>query len=127
MGLMEQLKQDIEQITSNSNEFGVELSFVAPTDETATITGFYSDHSNAYDSEGVPVTGKFTHVSISEPLLTALNYPTRNADNLAAMTGHRVTINYVDGKIKEYVVDEVRPDYTINLFILILANYNGVN
>jgi hypothetical protein len=127
MGLMEQLKADIEQITSNTSEFAVDLSLVAPTGETASIQGLYSDHSNAYDESGVPIVGKFTHVSISEALLTAEGYPTRNAAGLASMTGHKVTVNYADGSVKTYICDKVLPDYSINLFLLILSEYNGVD
>ena len=127
MGLMEQLKKDIEQITSNTNEFSVALSFLAPTGETADINGLYSDHSNDYDANGNPITGKFTHVSISEKFLTDLNYPTRDSRNLLALKGSLVTINYADGSLKTYKIDNTKPDYTINLHVLICSEYNGVN
>ena len=127
MSLLEQNKKDIEQITGNSGEWAVVLDLKAPTGETATIKGMYSDHSNAYTLEGQPVTGKFTHVTIAESYLTELGYPTRNAANLADMSKHLVTVNYIDGSVKQYIVDEVKPDYTINLFVLILSDYNGVD
>jgi hypothetical protein len=127
MGLVEQIKADIEQITGNLNGFAVQLSFVAPTGETAEITGLYSDHSNAYDQNGFPVTGKSTNVVVSEKYLTDLSYPTRNADGIVAMLGHLVTVNYADGSTRQYIVDETRPDYTINLITLILSRYHGTN
>lgn len=122
---MDQIKKDIEQITSNSNEFAVTLSFTSKTSEIATIKGLYSDHSNDYDENGNSITGKFTHVSISEKYLTDLSYPTRNNNNLLNMKGHLVTVHYADNSSKQYIVDDQRPDYTINLHTLILAEYNG--
>jgi hypothetical protein len=127
MGLMEQAKTDIEQITGNLNEFAMSLTFAAPTGDTATITGIYSDHSNTYDANGFPVVGRFAHVSISEKALTDLNYPTRNNDGTISMLNHLVTVNYADGSTKQSIIDEVKPDYTINLIVLILSRYNGTN
>lgn len=73
------------------------------------------------------MTGKFTHVTISEKYLTDLDYPTRNANNFLNMKGHLVTVSYADGSTKRYYVDDQRPDYTINLHTLILAEYNGAD
>jgi len=127
MNIVEQMKQDLEEITGNADEFGVTLSFVSPTNETAQITGMYSDHSNSYDESGQNITGKFTHVTISEQFLINKNYPTRNTDGLADLNEHLVTVHYIDGSTKQYSVDDVRPDYTVNLFLLILSEYNGVD
>lgn len=129
MGLMEQLKADLEQITSNVNEFAVTLDFKSPTGEQATITGIYSDHSNAFDADGNAVTGKFTHVTISEKFLTDQDYPTRtpNVAEFLALRKHFVTVHYADGKTRKYIVDDQKPDYTINLHTLILSEYNGTN
>lgn len=129
MGLMEQLKADLEQITSNTNEFAVTLDFKSPTGIEATVSGLGSDHSNAYDLEGNAVSGKFTHVTVAEKLLTDLNYPTRSA-NIAEfldLRKHYVTVHYADGRVKKYIVDDQRPDYTINLHTLILSEYNGID
>jgi hypothetical protein len=123
MNLFERVKLDIKAITTNVNEFSTEVTFTAPNGDTATVNAQYSDHSNSYDSEGMPITGKFTHVTISEDVLTELNYPTRNSAGLINMLNHTMAINYADGSVRNYIVSETRPDYTINLILLILSDY----
>lgn len=127
MNLFEQVKRDIQQITTAINEFSTPVVFTAPTGETASVYAQYSDHSNTYDSEGVPISGKFTHVAISESTLTDEGYPTRNSAGLINLLNHVVSVSYADGSTKTYIVHETRPDYTINLILLILSDYNGGN
>ena len=123
MGLMDDAKQFAQTITNDLGDFAVPLSFRAPTGETASINGIYADITMVYDENGQPMNGKQTHVSISEQFLIDLGYPTRNTDGFASFVGHLVTINYADGSSRVYSVDDVRPDYTINLFILFLSEY----
>jgi hypothetical protein len=125
MGLMNQIKSDTEQITGNLVDFAMPVILEAPTGQTVEINGIYSDHSNAYDENGMPITGKFTHVTISEQPLIDLGYPTRSSKGLMNFLSHKVTINYADGRSEKYIVDQQRPDYTINLVILILAKYTS--
>lgn len=127
MGLMEQAINDIKQITADLTDFATTVTFTSPTNQTATINCLYSDHTNAYDNEGMPINGKKTHISFAESLLVALNYPTRNTKGLISFTGHLVQINYADGSNKKYMVDDVRPDYTINLITLFLSAYVSNN
>lgn len=127
MGLMEQIKEDIESITSDLDGFAVVLVFKSPNGDEATITGLHADVSKGYDENG-PIIGKYTHVSFSEKHLTDLNYPTRNPSNgLLSMNNHLVTVSYAEGHEKQYVVDGLMPDYTINLHTLILSEYNGLD
>lgn len=127
MGLSEQIKRDIEQITSNAGDFGVSLSFKAPDGTEATVTGYYADHSNAYSLDGQPVTGEITSVAVSEQFLIDQNYPTRNQAGLITFNHHLVTISYADGRTVKYRIVEWKPDYTVNLIVLLLGRYNGVN
>lgn len=128
MGLMEQIKSDIEDITSDLDGFAVTLIFNDPNGNTATVNGLFADISKAYDESGNPIIGKYTHVSVSEKHLTDQNYPTRNPNNgLLSLINHLVTINYPDGTTKQYIVDGVSPDYTINLHTLTLSEYDGNN
>lgn len=127
MSLYEQNKRDIEQITTDVSGFSIELSFTSPNNDTATIRGQYTDHSNAFDESGLPMTGKMSIAFVSEQLLIDASYPTRTTENLITLTNHKVTINYADGTSKRYVVAETRPDYTINFITLFLSEYNGSN
>lgn len=123
MGLMDQIKKDVETFTQNANDFGVELFFEAPGGETATVNGYFSDHSLIFDQIGNPVTGKKTHVCVSEQPLIDLDYPTRTSEGLTSFQNHLVTINYPDGTSIKYKIEESQPDYTINLITLFLTNY----
>jgi hypothetical protein len=123
MGIMEQAMNDIKQITDDLTDFATTVTFTSPTQQTATINCLYSDHTNAYDQDGMPINGKKTHITFAESLLTALNYPTRNGKGFISFTGHLVQINYADGTSKKYMVDDVRPDYTINLITTFLSEY----
>lgn len=127
MSLIEQIKKDLEQITGNTAEFAVNLSFKSPANDTAEITGISADISTGRDEDGIAVVGKFVHVTFSEQYLIDLGYPTRNSMGLLSMLGHLVTISYADGSTKKFMVDSCRPDYTINLHTLILSDYNGTN
>jgi len=123
MGLMEQNKKDIEQITQNTTDFGVSLFFEAPGGITATVNGYYSDHSMTFDELGNPVTGKKTSVCVSEQPLLDQDYPTRTSKGLTSFQNHFVTVTYADGNEVKYKIEETQPDYTINLITLFLTNY----
>ena len=70
MSLYEQAQRDIEQITSNSNEWGKTLIFVAPNSQTATIIGVHTKHHLGVDTDGNMVNSKKAHISFSEKFLT---------------------------------------------------------
>jgi hypothetical protein len=123
MNLMEQAMNDIREITSNMGEFAVSITLESPTGVIVETQGIYSDITNMYDENGYPINGKKSHVSFSELPLIAQNYPTRNQDGLISFTGHLVTINYADGSSKRYMVDDCRPDYSINLITVYLSEY----
>lgn len=127
MSLYEQVKRDIEQITTDPTGFSVALDLSDSNGNTASVRGQYTDHVNIFDESGLPMTGKMSAVFISEQVLIDAGYPTRTLENLITLTDHRVTINYADGTSKRYIVAETRPDYTINFVTLILSEYNGSN
>lgn len=123
MGIMEQAMKDIQMITSDLNDFAVEITISSNAGHTANISAIYSDHTTMYDENGLPINGKKTNVSFSELLLTAVNFPTRNQNGIIAMLGFKVTISYQDGRVRTYIVDDVRPDYSVNLITLLLSEW----
>lgn len=125
MSLIDQIKQDIKDITSNSNDFGAQLVFVAPTLETATIFGLHSKHTMSQDTEGNRINSKNAHISFSEELLTELNYPTRNAAGEFTLIGHKVTVMDSTGLSPTYKISENYPDETIGLMVCILKDYTS--
>lgn len=125
MGLIDQAKSDIKDITSNSNEFGVSMTFTAPTNETATVNGLHSKIHMGIDTDGNMINSKKAHISVSEELLTAQSYPVRKAGEVN-LKGHKVTVKDSTGISKTYVIDEWFQDETIGLITCLLGNY-GTN
>ncbi len=125
MGLIDQAKSDIKDITSNPDEFGVSITFTAPTNETATINGLHSKHHMSVNTEGIMINSKNAHISFSEELLTAKNYPVRT-DGEVKLNNHKVSVKDSTGISKNYVIREGFPDETIGLITCILGS-NGTN
>lgn len=123
MSLIEQAKKDIEQITSNVNEFGVELNFIAPNAATAKINGLHAKTFLSVNNEGIAVNSKQAHVSFSEKFLLDKNYPVRNTSGEVDLTNHLVNVKDSTGIIKHYKVQEWFPDETIGLITCILNDY----
>ena len=126
MGLMDQIKSDVQQFTANTNDFGVMLTFKSPTSIVKEVAGYFADHSLAFDENGSPITGRKTTVCVSEQSLIDAGYSSvRSSKGLITMEGHLVSINYPDGSTYLFSVDEWQPDYTINLITLFLVRHNG--
>ncbi len=125
MGLIDQAKSDIKDITSNPDEFGVSITFTAPTGEIAIINGLHSKHHMSMDTEGNMINGKNAHISVSEELLTAQNYPVRK-DGEVKLNDHKVSVKDSTGISKNYVIREGFPDETIGLITCILGSF-GTN
>lgn len=124
MGLMEQIKADIYQIVTNSNDFGVTLTFVAPTAETITVVGTAKKHRIQYDEYGVPKTGTNTkNVSCSVAVDSLTGYPYRNGEGEIDLAGHLVTWTDAMTVPIQYQVSEWYPDETVGLIVIILGEY----
>ena len=125
MGLMQQIKVDVERITGATNEFAQPVSIKSPSGEIADTTGLYADISIMLDSNGNPYTTRDVNASISEGNILAANpnYPTRNSRGTLDFKGHLVTLTYADTSTIQMKVKDFFPDATINLVNLILENY----
>lgn len=123
VGLIDQAKADIKQITGNSDEFGIELLFEAPTSETATVIGLHTKHHLGVDTDGNRVNSKNAHISISEELLTELNYPVRDSSGEVNLKNHKVTAKDSTGNPATYVIREWYPNETIGLITCILGDF----
>lgn len=125
MGLIEQARKDLQQITSNLDEFGVSVSFAAPTLETAEIVCLAIKHHLDFNNEGISVSTKTARVSFSEKLLTDLGYPTRNAKGEVNLAGHTVTWADSTGTDKKYVIGEWFADETLGFIFCKLKDYRN--
>lgn len=123
MGLLNDIKEDIRAITSDTNGFGVELTFTAPTGEVAVVAGLHTKHHMGFDVEsGKDVNIKNAHCSVSEALLTEAGYPVRNAAGEVFLRDHQVQAVDSTGTLCKYVVAEWIPDETIGLILCILGD-----
>lgn len=126
MGLIDKAKADIEQITSNLNEWGVSMVLTAvPGLESVTIVGLHTKHRILIDTDGNFVNTKNAHISVSEKFLTEAGYPVRNGSGEVSLINHRVSVKDSTGLVKEYVITEAFPDETIGLICCILGDYEA--
>jgi hypothetical protein len=98
MSLIEQAQRDIQRITSNSKEFGVNMTFIAPTGEIAQVTGLHTKHHLGIDTEGNRINSRNAHVSVSEYVLNAQYYPVRNSNNEVDLNKHLVSVRDSTGR-----------------------------
>jgi hypothetical protein len=122
MGLIDQIRLDVQRITSNINDFPIEINMIAPTGETAILTGIHTKHHLGVDTEGNAINSKKSSVAFSESLLLA-PYPVRNINGEVDMRNHRVNAKDSTGIEKQYIVQQWFPDETIGLLVLILEDF----
>lgn len=122
MGLIEQINKDIQQITGNLNEFGIQLTLISPSSDIASVVGIHAKHHTGFDDEGFPINSKIASVAISEQFLTDQNYPTR-INGEVNLKRHKVKAKDSTGVENTYMIREFFPDETIGLIVCILGDY----
>lgn len=128
MGLVDQAKADIEQITSTTDDWAVSITLIAPTLETVTLTGLHTKHHLSIDVEsGKQVNAKNAHISVSEKFMTDALYPVRDLKGDVNLKNHRVRVKDSTGEVKDYVINQWFPDETIGLITCILGDYKNFN
>lgn len=124
MGLIDTIKQDIQNITTDLSGFGIEINLTTPDDALSVdIVGLHTKHHLGIDTEGNQVNTKNTHIAISEQVLIDLGYPVRNANEEVFLRDHKVLAKDSTGVLKSYVIREWFPDETIGLIVCILGDY----
>ncbi len=128
MALLDDIKQDIQDITSDIDEFAVSLTLLAPTGETVTLGGLHTKHHLGFDSDsGRDVNTKNAHISFSEKLLLTNNpsYPVRNVRNEVYLEGHKVTAKDSTGVEVTYRIATWFPDETVGLIMCTLSDWKA--
>lgn len=123
MGLIAQIKADIGQITSNSDEFGVPIKFTSPGAVELNIVGLHTRIGIQVDTEGNAVNTPKSHVSFSEKFMTDSGYPVRNSNGEVDLDGHLVEATDSSGQLRTYKVQQSYEDETIGLIVCILSDY----
>lgn len=124
MSILDRARADMQTITSNPNDWGTSAVFTAPTSETATVNVLHTKHKTAYTDDGEMVNIQIASIAVAEALLTAVSYPTRDAENEVYFQDHTVTCADSSGTVRNYIVDQWFPDETLGLIVLILKQYN---
>jgi hypothetical protein len=127
MDLTAQAIADIAFITSNTNDFGVPVTFTAPTSPLTirTVGAQTTKHHTDFDELGNVVNTKKASVSVSEIVLNAAGYPVRTSAGLVDFNGHLVSWKDSNGTTFQYTVDEWLPDEKVGNIVLILGEIIG--
>jgi hypothetical protein len=128
MGLMQDAQKLIEQITTNTNEWALPVTFTTPVGFTPAASVVCNavpiNHNFAgVDDYAAPVKSQTARVTFSEAALVALNYPTRNATGVISMEKHLVSWIDVDGHLNNYIINTTFPGKTNGIIVCQL----GVN
>jgi len=124
MGLTELSISHAKTFTTDSNHWGVEMTFTAPTAETVTFNGLHVRHNTRYDQEsGALVSGRNASVTVSESELTDASYPVRDADDDVSLLNHRVSVADSTTTVREYVIREWFPDEKLGIIVCILGDF----
>lgn len=122
MNIRELAKNDIENITSNLNEFGLAITFEAPNGDIADVVGIESKVYMAFDMDtGKDINVQKAHVTIAEKFFIENDYPVRNASGRVSMKKHKVTYVDVNGITCNFEVIENFPDETLGLIVFSLG------
>lgn len=124
MGLLDDIKADLVEITTDTEGFGAELTFTDPAgDVTATIAGLHTKHHISLDETGKPVNSKNAHISFVESVLVAAGYEIRNSSGEVSLSGHKVAVADSTGEEKNYMIREWFPDEKLGLIVCILGDF----
>src|SRR4051812_20905536 len=101
MGLLDQIRIDVAQITGNTAEWGIDITFTAPDASTCSVVGTATKHHLGFDRQsGAPMNTKTASVSVSELAFIAANYTVRNDNGEVNLKGHKVDCKDSTGEVK---------------------------
>lgn len=122
MSFYDLAKADIEQITSNSDEWSRPVTFTSLTGETIQVNCIHTKHHLGIDTDGNRVNSKNAHISVSEKHLVDEGYPVRNTAGEVSLYLHKVSVADSTGIVKNYKITENYPDETVGLIVCILSD-----
>ena len=123
MSLYDQAKADIAQITSNSAEWGTDITIEDRNGNTCVIQGIWSKHHLGIDTEGNRVNTRNAHVSFHENQTIAQGWNIRNAETEVNIIGYKMYLIDSTGELKSYVIKQSFPNETTGLIVCILGQY----
>lgn len=124
MGLWETAKNDIANITTNTDEWGKSATFTAPDSTTATVNVLPTKHWTGWSEDGARVSSKYGSIAVSESILEAAGYPVR-IDDEVNLENHRVSVEDSTDTVKNYTILEWYPDEAVGLIVCILGDFEN--
>ncbi len=126
MSLIAQAQADIKQITSNLDEFAVDIKLINTLNENIEIQGLHTKIHLGVDTDGNMVNAKKAHISFSEDNVLALGFSIRNIKGEVDLKKWKADLKDSTGIVKNYSIQQWFPDETIGLIVCILEDY-GTN
>ncbi len=123
MGLIDQINEDIKNIASNLNDFGVQIILIRPNNQEFIINGIHTKHHLGIDTDGNMVNSKKASIAFSESLINTFSI--RNSFNEVDLRGYKINVKDSTGILKNYIVQQWFPDETIGLIVCILEDYDN--
>lgn len=127
MGIMEQARLDWAQITGDLQGFSKSITITTPDGVTSvTVNGLHSNRSLPVNLTGMNTEGTnaaLAHASVSEQLLTAVGYVTRNGKNEVTMVDHKLMVTDSEGISTSYIIRETHVNKTLGVIVFILGDF----
>ena len=122
--LLEQARIDAIKFISTGG-FEEEISLSKPDNSlTVLVNGLHTKHWMSFDTEGSVVNSKNAHILISEQVLNAAGYVTRNINTgNVDLRGHKIAVKDSTNLVKNYIIDQSYPSETFGLIVCILADF----
>ncbi len=122
MGIAAQAILDMQQISGDSNGFGVPITITSPASQTASFNGFSTKHHLALNEMGQAVSAKTASVFFSEGNLPT-GYSIRNTDQEIDLKNYLVDVADSTGIIKHYKASSWFPEEKLGGVVIILEDY----
>lgn len=126
MGLIDQIREDLNTIITNANDFGVTLELENPNTSpisTATVTGTGRHISLKFDELGmVQAIGSNATCTVSEAALIAAGYTYKNSNDEIDFRRHKVTMDDAT-RVGVYMVKDWIPNRNLGIISLVLGDF----
>ena len=126
MSLIAQAQADIKQITSNLDEFAVDIKLINKANQEINTKGLHTKIHLGVDTDGNMVNAKKAHISFSEDNILELGFSIRNEKGEVDLRKWKADVKDSTGVVKNYSIQQWFPDETIGLIVCILEDY-GTN
>lgn len=123
MSILDLMKRDAAQITSNSNDFAQPVTFIAPTGQEVTIDALFTFHHLGYDLQTAQEINTLkAHCCASETKLREKGYPVRDKKLEVDFTGHKIKAKDVQGIEWLFIVNEFFPNHRTGTISIVLGS-----